>query len=501
MSRIRNLIGAIVFFFSSGIFACPVVDQWGLANYSPMVLEEVTVTLKVSPADENQVIGDVSAVVSDLGAYDLNSGSCAIQFPEAKDYTVTGKIKWKDPADQEMSTGPLSVKAYAYVLIDDGDGQKVPKDSVNAEKLKVYLGDVGYYPVKNVKVNFSEGTTPASATSGEDGIAAVDLKVDTAAHYTCKVTGATGSNVKAPGVTFDETVFSLTLTSENVTVTRGTPGISVTVVPDSFLPDSFIWTFTGGVGGSKTTANNKADVVLVDSDNPYTVKCKILYGDNKNYETAKANIVVQKRPDWSLVSVCSCKQDNDSTWGDFPGARFGQFCNTHEKENVAILPSDSSGATLSQISSGPNNGYWYVSSSSYAINTQTLINKYIKSGTIPPTPPGVNWYEYNKAHGVDTDKFLVAVKNHEYIGNGIGGGGHYAHVLTFASKDEYNLIQLIESYYSSTNKNELEVKIQSTRNNCNEYIWGWGDPRGNWSGNVYLYVLNENNWMFTDINL
>ena len=259
MSRIRNLIGAIVFFFSSGIFACPVVDQWGLANYSPMVLEEVTVTLKVSPADENQVIGDISAVVSGIpGSIDLNGGSNTVQFPEAKDYTVTGKIKWKDPADQEMSTGPLPVKVYAYILKeDDGDGQKVPKGSVNAKKLKVYLGDVGYYPVNNVKVNFSEGTTPASATSGEDGIAAVDLKVDTAAHYTCNVTGATGSNVKAPGVTFDETVFSIEITSptERKYIARPADGqttefdVTYSIKPEGFTASRGYLYLTDRTGG------------------------------------------------------------------------------------------------------------------------------------------------------------------------------------------------------------------------------------------------------------
>ncbi|MFH1075049.1 MAG: hypothetical protein V1752_08180, partial [Candidatus Firestonebacteria bacterium] len=150
MRKIVHLIVKAVIavsFFSYSVFPCPIVDEFGLSNYSPLVWEDVVITLTYHTEVDTQVVD--SAVVSTSDGRTFSAGD-TVSFPEAKVYDVTAKIVWHDEADPEINLGPLHVKALTEIAITGGDNQKVPKGSTEAEKMKVKFSDYDGDGVANV---------------------------------------------------------------------------------------------------------------------------------------------------------------------------------------------------------------------------------------------------------------------------------------------------------------------------------------------------------------
>ena len=486
MKKLVVIFGVI--FFAGSVFACPKITGISFEpSFEVPVGTNVTATMLIQEVLDYQI--DICTWGGDFSGLEQTSG---LTLSSPQTYSADASIHWSgvDENGKIVSgtdTYSQTLVAYCVNTVTE-DKQVVAKGSsdtitITAGVYPAVTGDVG---------SFIQWQKQKDNGTWDDAGTGMSQTLDSSEVGTYYYRARAGDN--DTWVVSDElTVFSLTLTNENVTVTRGVPGISATLVPSEFLPSKFVWTFTGGAGGVCESSTINAGVTLVDSNDQYTVKCKILYGNNQSYETPVANIIVNARTGWSLVPTCI--QDDNPNWGDFPGGvLLGQFVNKNGS-NVAITPVDSSGATIAQVTTdGPNIGYWYVKNSSYVISVHTLINRYLKKGTTPLTPPGINFYEYNKAHGVDSDKFLTAIKNHEYMGSSTGGG-HYKQLTDEAVKDENNLDKNIEKLCSATVKENLEKQITDSRKTCNDEIWPISEPSGNWSGDYYVYSFPENNWM------
>ncbi|MBN1489500.1 MAG: hypothetical protein JXA69_06230 [Phycisphaerae bacterium] len=133
---------------------------------------------------------------------------------------------------------------------------------------------------------------------------------------------------------------------------------------------------------------------------------------------------VQDRSGWDLP--ISCATDNESGWGDVPeaGAEFGQNRDeSSDSKGALFVPQATDGdfsdaVTLSEVTSGPCEDWWYVGGSSLECDRETVINKYIKAGGPPPDGADDNFYDYNNENCIvdDMADFVQAAKNHEYRG-------------------------------------------------------------------------------------
>jgi hypothetical protein len=214
------------------------------------------------------------------------------------------------------------------------------------------------------------------------------------------------------------------------------------------------------------------------------------------------SITVIPRSGWSITPTCI--QDNEPDWvdpddqhGGFPfkgppGWAGGQFQNI-DNGGYAITPRGPNyqdGYTTAKVNIGANKGVWYIESSSFVISMETAINKYVKSGTTPPTPPGTNFYEKNQSKGVNAAAFLQACKNHEYEGTGGNGHGHYAYLKVEEVKPGRDAKEEIEGNVADS-ENDLKFWTAVDVAVIEEALWNASEPEppggSNWSGTIWVF--------------
>jgi hypothetical protein len=120
--------------------------------------------------------------------------------------------------------------------------------------------------------------------------------------------------------------------------------------------------------------------------------------------------------------------------------------------------------------SGPNDGLWYVSSSSFVVDQEFITNKWIRPDG--PNPPGadINWYGQNLLYcndqfGYDiTGAIGVAgwyqtIKDHENEGNHLAsngaGSGHHAQ-MRYDEETHRDLREAVEEFVSYS---EISIKL------------------------------------------
>jgi len=140
------------------------------------------------------------------------------------------------------------------------------------------------------------------------------------------------------------------------------------------------------------------------------------------------SVSIRPRTGGVWVTPVDCAEDNEPNWGS-PllglGEALGQLRDKDSNLNRIIVPQTSEddwsdAVTLSQISSGPNTGIWYVRTNTLEIDMETVINQFAKSGGPSPEGGATNFYDYNNGTGGclegEMDDFIQALENHEYRG-------------------------------------------------------------------------------------
>lgn len=256
-------------------------------------------------------------------------------------------------------------------------------------------------------------------------------------------------------------------------VTRATRSmLTATLTADKYFTLHHVeWAFTGGKGGTKNSGSNlSTSVVMVDSDNDYSVRVKVFSDATTEQCSSSAVIVVNPRtdPQWSLTPTVA--PDNENRWGDLPEATKDDLVilgSTRDRKSdlgAILTPSPNSGRSwergyrVVQVRDpgGPNDGYWYVSSAQFKIDMETTINRWIKPSGPTPQKTQPNWFSFNNQFCVNAASFLQAVQNHENSGSGPGSTGHFGLIRdTEASSPDLDANTAVERMFSATSNVEL----------------------------------------------
>ncbi|MBN1899967.1 hypothetical protein JW926_01425 [Candidatus Sumerlaeota bacterium] len=157
------------------------------------------------------------------------------------------------------------------------------------------------------------------------------------------------------------------------------------------------------------------------------------------------------------------------------------------------------GVGIEQITdNGPNHGFWHVASSSFVVDQEFVINKWLRSDAPPPPDSDINWYNKNLQGcdnlfgwdeqlqtGVGVAAWLQAHKDHENEGNHTAsngaGSGHHAQMRR---EENYflDLRSCVEDDYSRV-VDEVKSRIFDAFMNSERCVNG--DP-----GHVWV----EENW-------
>ena len=429
-------------------------------------------------------------------------------YPPMTDHTADwpdlGLAKSNYPGDNQDESKYFQVDLTTYFQLAIPDISISPPEAVAA---------VGGSAVQFTAVgtNIQYGVAWSIDPSGVENGATIQ-----AAGYSVNVTPGTVPHVytiraaasNCPDF-YDEaelTVVKVEIENKPIEVTRGqSQSITATLTPAGVTPSKVEWIFTGGKGGTKdTTPNLSTSVILVDGDNSYSVKCRVTVGGTVCEDTA--NITVNPRTGASWQITPACATDNEPSWGNFPGFEdteaYAGFCRNRTLDDGNIVTPVDGGFTSAQVNDpdGPNDGYWYIESTTLVIDMETVINKYMKSGTTPPSPPGTNWHEYNESQSVDADGCLNGVKGHEYKGVGGSGQGHFAFLETKEAESGMDVRTEIEKKWHASSKNDVETDAENEKDNINNAIHSAYavEPSGNWGpSTVYCYDFAVSNWVTT----
>lgn len=308
--------------------------------------------------------------------------------------------------------------------------------------------------------------------------------------------------------------------TEPVNVIRGSPSkINATLSPSTFRPHHIEWVFRGGKGGKKVSGTKLYTTVkMVDADNLYYVDVNV-YSDATTLAcTDTALIKVKPRTGTAWELKPTIKPDNEPGWGSLIGIlpvypciyttgttgqniNFGEYRDRVSNLGAFIIPNPlipnqrwEDGYKVAQVRDpgGPNDGYWYIKSSSFKIDRETVINKWLKSKGPSPARGFLNWYNVNhnkRCLKPNPDTFIQAVKNHENSGSGKGSTGHHGLMRDAEAQEDNDARTKIEDNFSAITKGEL---INATADEVYfiETILGWAihedNVHGNWAGGVLI---------------
>jgi hypothetical protein len=247
----------------------------------------------------------------------------------------------------------------------------------------------------------------------------------------------------------------------------------------------FSWSYSWGAG-----QNNFYDPDTDDDDRSIWAGYLVVAGP----VTCTATVAgVSVGVNWPLTLTArnwetpiTCAQDNESAWGDVPTptASLGQHRDKDsDVGSYVFVPRDgsndwSSAVTLTQVSGGPCDGWWYVSSTTLKCERETVINRYIKSGG--PTLGGKNFHAVNgpsekDCFTTDPDDFIQAVKNHEYRGTPETEKsieGHHGRMEKSIRDDDRDARQHIESLTATSQAlllSNVNVTIGQQEDAINDY--------------------------------
>jgi len=288
------------------------------------------------------------------------------------------------------------------------------------------------------------------------------------AHYNVIVgdKGVAGSDQHVRKLTIVSLEITAPLAGGNVTMMRAmATQIMATIKPADYTPHHYEWVFTGGAGGTRNTgATPNTTITMVDGDNAYTVTARAYKDASTVLCEDRKNIAVTARTGaaWSVTPAVAA--DNEAGFGSPPGfVVLGQ-----ERDRVSNVPTAiiipnpaiagqnyQDGYVRMQVmdANGPNHQYWYVSSTTLAIDRETVINRYIKAGgPLPAAGAPRNFFAEQNSLGapcLSGAAVLTCVQNHENAGGG-GGVGHFGQLRTFEAMAGNDARGLIENNFHAS---------------------------------------------------
>lgn len=240
--------------------------------------------------------------------------------------------------------------------------------------------------------------------------------------------------------------------TETDTIERGQSGTFEVVDGDGETLDNatyFSWDFNGDDYDASEADHEESSWggTIVESGT-----CSVQVTMGVDIVEVSKTITVTNRSGW-IMSV-NFRPDNEADYGqdDFPGASaiLGEYRDAETNTGHIIGPRNPDGTLdddaydILEVSGGPNNELWYVSSSSLSVDTESVINMWLKSGkTGYPPAAGSGFYEYNDYRDIDVDGLLTGITNHEGPGSG-NGKGHHALAKAEIDSWDINPAQAIE---------------------------------------------------------
>lgn len=280
---------------------------------------------------------------------------------------------------------------------------------------------------------------------------------------------------------------------------------------------SYAWTINGG--GSNTFQDNDTD-----NDNKSNWSGRMVLSGTLTCSATISGVNCQKSLSISITArswpiAITCAQDNESDWGPVPitSAELGKNRDRDSNVNGYIfVPRNSSNdfspaRTLAQATSGPCNGWYYVSSSTLKCQRETVINRYIKLNGPLPSGASVNFYDANNNVCFVASDFVQAVKNHEYRGTpdtAKSSEGHQGRIERSLLDLGYDAKQHIESLVHQSSSS-LSAAVDSTivgdEDNVSSFALSeedmdalgpnWGDDAGSLGyGGNNRWVTGSNYW-------
>jgi hypothetical protein len=174
---------------------------------------------------------------------------------------------------------------------------------------------------------------------------------------------------------------------------------------------------------------------------------------------------------------------------------------------------ETGGYAVARASSGPNEGFWYLSASNFTILRGSNFNPEMQPGAptrfaltaqeaaaCPSVPVGAsgsgeaNWYTFNVAcKSIPVPAILEAVRLHEGYGSN-GTNGHQSQGELAAVEDRSNLPKLIEGLYQR-DEAALRQRVLRTYNSAESRIAraGGQEPTSNYPRTtVWMWSYNRN---------
>lgn len=312
--------------------------------------------------------------------------------------------------------------------------------------------------------------------------------------------------------TTDVDVVGLQLTGSSIPLRAWSTTYVAQSDPAGKSIDQFNWIYAW-LGGSNTYQDNDSD-----NDDKSRWSGKMVVSGTITCSATVSGVSVQKsltvnvRPRTWAVTI-TCEQDNESNWGEQPLAQAALGCNRDRESNqIGYLfvpqsagPDFTAARTLSEITSGPCSGWWYVSATTLKCQRETTINKYIKSGGPAPSGASENFYDANNslcfAPEFSSGDFVTAVAHHEYRGTPLtfkSIGGHQGRIEKAILDLGYDPKAAIESLVnrdSSDLADAVNETIAYHQSQVDYYYadewymqtygpnWGYGDDALGWGMN------------------
>ncbi len=97
-----------------------------------------------------------------------------------------------------------------------------------------------------------------------------------------------------------------------------------------------------------------------------------------------------------------------------------------------------------------------ISSHSFKVEQETVINRYVKSGAPRPARRVENWYSRNSGFSRD---FVAGVKGHEYKGIGGNATGHYGLIEKALAQDDNNVSKIMERQFLNGTEENFKAAV------------------------------------------
>jgi len=271
--------------------------------------------------------------------------------------------------------------------------------------------------------------------------------------------------------------------------------------PQGKVIDLFEWSYTAG-----GVVNTWSDYDL-DNNDVSTWAGKMVISGTLSVQAVVCGVTCTKTVsvtiaprNWSTPQ--SCNVDNESDWGSEPTASAVMGENRDRESNDKLryfVPQANDGDfsqafSVSGVTSGPCQGWWYVSGSTLVCQRETVINKYIKAGGPAPAGASQNFYDRNAEVCLDDlmDEFVQAVGNHEYRGTPATARseeGHYGRIENGIydaeiAGDPRKAAEGLLARSSASLWSLINLTVEDVEDDLHAYAGGesWSADGPNWGG-------------------